>query len=251
MYVDYWKAGSEISRKITIRNIHTFALPGLFCLLWASKRQIRAIWRGLRLPVTARTRRERHGWRVRFRPVPTPRRIWSRKSHHPAFKPCTREEDRFALRVVPIKRNFLANGQTLCDRIELKDAAFEAARCSTTILHLAGKRSCCFLHSDWAPLNNSLFKIQRLKLQSEVEVEYFDQNDCQTSRYSYKENNNTNMWKEVNVESFLCLVLPSVRIQGETKAVCIAVIVTPSHVTSAQSKHVFVYPFQVLTSLST
>ena len=34
------------------RNKRKFALPGVFCLLWASKRQIRAIWRVLRLPVT-------------------------------------------------------------------------------------------------------------------------------------------------------------------------------------------------------
>ena len=40
------------------RNKCKFALPGVFCLLCASKWQIHAIWRVLCLPVTACTRRE-------------------------------------------------------------------------------------------------------------------------------------------------------------------------------------------------
>ena len=47
------------------------------------------------------------------------------------------------------------------------------------------------------------FPLKKLKLQSEVEVEYFDQNGCQTFQYFYNENTNTNMTvKKVNVESF-------------------------------------------------
>ena len=43
------KAGSKYPEKSP--NKRKFALPGVFFLLWASKRQIRAIWRVLCLPV--------------------------------------------------------------------------------------------------------------------------------------------------------------------------------------------------------
>ena len=51
------------------------------------------------------------------------------------------------------------------------------------------------------------------------------------------------------IVDFVCLVLPSIRIQkGETKAVFIAVIVTSRQL---KASTFFVSPFQVLTFLST
>ena len=139
MYIDYWKV-----RNIPTNHEVNLNFPYLACFVFCEPRNRKSkrfgefcvCW----LP---HVEGERQGWRVRFRPVPTPRRFWSRKSHHPPFKPCMREEDRFSLRLVPIKRNFHDNGQAQGDRTESKDAAFEAARRSTTIPCAAGKQSYC------------------------------------------------------------------------------------------------------------
>ena len=142
MYVDYRKV-QNIPKS---RNKRKFALPGVFCLLWASKQQIRAIWRVSRLPVTACRGRETRVESSNSISNPTPRRFWS----------CTREEDRFSLCLIPIKRNFHGNSQALGNGTESKDAAFDSCPMLNYNFVYSMKMVMLLLHSDWMPVNNAL-----------------------------------------------------------------------------------------------
>ena len=61
--------------------------------------------------------------------------------------------------------------------------------------------------------------LKKLTLRSKVEVEYLYHKGYQITQYSYNENSNTDISKQLNLESFLYLVLPSIHsLKGKTKS---------------------------------
>ena len=81
-----------------------------------------------------------------------------------------------------------------------------------------------------------------LKLQSEVEVQYFNQNGCQTSQYSYNENTNTNMWKKRECGIFFvsCFASNSYPEMWDEKPS--ALLLSSRHVSSNQAPFCFSFP---------